>query len=142
MSYKWKLEFIKSYSMVIDSILRTALRGERPLGCIYAKVVEWAKQLVIDGAWFLYTGDDVEGRAAMNRIDSLTHAGVQRLAELCGKLATLIAASKLRDERQGHVSGRALIAAHNVERKALIPVWRIAAPRLLPSNVIPLRRAA
>lgn len=139
-SLTWKTTMWASYSAALDAILHPALRAAG-VGCTYFKVLDWARQLVVSGAMFLHTGDVEEGRIAMNRIDQLS--SLPEIAQLCGKLATLIAAGMRRDVAQGSLVGRSILG-HNVNRAELGTVWLIACPsrRRPAAAVVSFRKAA
>jgi hypothetical protein len=134
----WKEQMWFSYGSRVSAILESVLRG-RNLGSTFGKTLDMAKQLVIHGAWFLISGDSLDGQVAMNRIDSVLAANLADVSDLCGMLATLIAAGTRRNFVQGRVSGRALIERYQVKREQLKPIWLTACP---PTKIIDIRKAA
>ncbi len=131
MSSQWKMQMWTRYSAKMDQVIRQALIGAKRLGGqVFARVMQEGRQLAINGAWFLLTGDDLEGRVAMNRIASLEAFGLAAFARLCGILATLIAAAERRNMQQGAISGAAIGAEFgDLACQAARAVWRIGCPR-------------
>lgn len=131
MASEWKMQMWTRYSAQIDQVIRQALIGAKRLGAhLFGRVMQEGRQLVINGAWFLLTGDELEGRVAMNRTASLEDFGLAAFARLCGILATLIAAAERRDRAQGSVSGAAVAEFGDLAQEAARRVWRIGCPRL------------
>lgn len=100
---------INSQIATVSKMIRLALQQRRQLGRnLWAKALELGVKATLNGAQFLLSSDLEAGRSAYACLAHLEMAELPEIAELCGILATLIAASVRRDREQASRSGLAI----------------------------------
>lgn len=133
-----RMAFHARYAQHIARAIGKAMAQHGRGRLLYYQAARYAERLVVDGGWFLATGDLHAGKMALTAIGDIEAQGAHELAHALGIFATLIAAAMRKDRAQGAVSGAALITG-GFDRAALAEAWRA-----LPNNVIrfPERKAA
>lgn len=133
-----RMAFHSRYALHIARAIGKALSLHGRGRLFYHQAARYAERLVVNGGWFLASGDEHAGQMALIAIKDFEVNGAHELAHALGIFSTLIAAAMRQDRAQGAVSGAALIT-RGFDRAALAEAWRA-----LPANVIrfPARKAA
>jgi len=122
-------------------LLRAALFGADLGGSTlrYAKLIQFAECIVFEGADFLM--GKVDGFMVMARYEALCAEGFADMANLAGRLATLIAAAVRRDRSQALITAKSFNGNTRCLKAARFILDRITFGPAR-TNVVPMRRAA